>query len=385
MGIQGLFQLLKPIIVETNLREFEGQTWAIDMMCWLYKGVYSWSYEIAKNFESFNYLSFPLKMIKILQSFNIKPIWVFDGLHLNAKWATENGRREEKIRNKHKGELLDIQGNHEEAKKFFGKSMVISSKMINLFIEILHKLDIEVIIAPYEADAQISYLCKEGIADFGVSEDSDIVVFGWPTLVCKLQPSGDWSVIRINEIWEKSFKTKWKDKGLLELAQFNHEVFVFVWIMSGCDYLPSIERMGLKTSIKNFVKYKNFKSIMSNLSSHHTFKGKIPKNYVETVLKVRDLFLYQTVYDPITYKCRPLNDIPEGTVVDQNFLGKYIDEDKLPKYVRGWLDKYTFEPREVLDPDVQRIKNAMRDNDITTGTFYYNQLLLNNIKFIFCI
>lgn len=97
-------------------------------------------------------------MIKILQSFNIKPICVFDGLPLNAKYATESGRREEKLKNKHKGELLDKQGNHEEAKKYFGKSMVISSKMINLFIEILHKLDIEVIIAPYEADAQISFL-----------------------------------------------------------------------------------------------------------------------------------------------------------------------------------------------------------------------------------
>ena len=132
-----------------------------------------------------------------------------------------------------------------------------------------------------------------------------------------------------------------------------------------------MDRMGLKTGIKNFVKYKNFKAIMRNLSEHKTFKGKIPKNYTETVLKVRDLFLHQTIYDPIKYKCRPLNDIPEGTVIDQAFLGKYIDEDKLPKYVRGWLDKYTLEPREVFDPDVKRIKDGMRDNDITMSTFYY--------------
>jgi len=111
-------------------------------------------------------------------------------MHLNAKSATEHGRVQDKLKNRKKGKQLDKQGNHDEARKYFGKSMMISSKMINLFIDILHKLDIEVIISPYEADAQISYLCRSGIADFGVSEDSDITVFGCPTLVSKLLPGG---------------------------------------------------------------------------------------------------------------------------------------------------------------------------------------------------
>ena len=117
-------------------------------------------------------------MIKLLQSYKIKPICVFDGMHLNAKYVTEKCRAVEKLRNKDRAHRMDKRGDHEEAKKLFGKSMVISTEMIDLFTDILQKLDIEVVIAPYEADSQISYLVRSGIADFGVSEDSDIVVFG---------------------------------------------------------------------------------------------------------------------------------------------------------------------------------------------------------------
>ena len=292
-------------------------------------------------------------------------------MHLNAKSATDHGRMEEKMKNRKKGEQLDKQGNHEEAKRYFGKSMVISTKMLNLFIDILHKLDIELIISPYEADAQISYLCKSGIADFAVSEDSDIVVFGCPTLVTKLQPGGDCSVIRINELWDKEISKGFKDKSLIELAGLSHEVFIYICIMAGCDYLPSIERMGLKTGIKNFGKHKNIEKLMKFLGTHKKFKERIPKHYYESVKKVHDLFLFQTVYCPYTLKCRPLNDLPEGKEVDQSFLGPMIDEEDIALYVKGHMNKYTMEERELYEPDVKRIQMDMKGNDITMNTFYY--------------
>ena len=36
----------------------------------------------------------------------------------------------------------------------------------------------ECIVAPYEADAQLTYLQKEGIVDVVITEDSDLLVFG---------------------------------------------------------------------------------------------------------------------------------------------------------------------------------------------------------------
>lgn len=44
-------------------------------------------------------------------------------------------------------------GKEEEARKYFMRSLVLRTKMIDLFIDILKKLGIELIIAPYEADS----------------------------------------------------------------------------------------------------------------------------------------------------------------------------------------------------------------------------------------
>jgi exonuclease-1 len=62
--------------------------------------------------------------------------------------------------------------------------------MIDLFIDILRCLDIEFIVAPYEADAQIAYMVKEKIADFAISEDSDLIAYGCPKLLMKLNFNG---------------------------------------------------------------------------------------------------------------------------------------------------------------------------------------------------
>ncbi len=61
-------------------------------MTWLYKGAYSCAYELGLGQDTLGFLSYPLKMIKLVQSFNIKLICVFDGLHLKAKAATEKNR-----------------------------------------------------------------------------------------------------------------------------------------------------------------------------------------------------------------------------------------------------------------------------------------------------
>lgn len=42
----------------------------------------------------------------------------------------------------------------------------------------LQKLDIEYIVAPYEADAQLAYLEKIQLVDGVITEDSDLLVFG---------------------------------------------------------------------------------------------------------------------------------------------------------------------------------------------------------------
>lgn len=41
-----------------------------------------------------------------------------------------------------------------------------------------HQMNIDCIVAPYEADAQLAYLNISGIADVVITEDSDLTLFG---------------------------------------------------------------------------------------------------------------------------------------------------------------------------------------------------------------
>ena len=57
-------------------------------------------------------------------------------------------------------------------------------------MDVLKELEIEFIVAPYEADAQMAYMVKENIADFAISEDSDLVAYGCPKILMKLDFNG---------------------------------------------------------------------------------------------------------------------------------------------------------------------------------------------------
>ena len=42
----------------------------------------------------------------------------------------------------------------------------------------LHSLGVDVLVAPYEADAQLAFLSRSNIAQIIITEDSDLILFG---------------------------------------------------------------------------------------------------------------------------------------------------------------------------------------------------------------
>ena len=129
-------------------------------------------------------------MISLLTSNKITPIAVFDGRRFKAKSNAESSRRINKHKNLELANKSIEDGNDELAKKYFKQSLRITTKMINTLIDLLKKLKIRVIIAPYEADAQLAHLYTSGVADFVISEDSDLLLFGAQKIYYKLNQDG---------------------------------------------------------------------------------------------------------------------------------------------------------------------------------------------------
>ena len=69
--------------------------------------------------------------------------------------------------------------------------------MVYKLVEMCRALNVSCMIAPYEADAQVAYLCRKGYADIAMSEDSDLLCYNTPTTIFKLGSFGECEYISL--------------------------------------------------------------------------------------------------------------------------------------------------------------------------------------------
>ncbi len=99
--------------------------------------------------------------------------------------------------------------------------------------------------------------------------------------------------------------------------------------MGGCEYLPSIQQVGLKVAIRLFGKHKTIEEVINSLKNNKAYKDRVPEKYLEALRRVEALFFYQTVYDTRSGHLTSLEKIPEGLTIEEEFLGdrKILEKD----------------------------------------------------------
>lgn len=102
----------------------------------------------------------------------------------------------------------------------------------------MDKINVQHIIAPYEADPQLAYLISTGQVKAIITEDSDLLAFGAEKVVVKMDRYGEGHQV----IHQDMFRP-------MALPSFNLETFRYACILSGCDYLPSLPGIGLKKAL----------------------------------------------------------------------------------------------------------------------------------------
>lgn len=93
------------------------------------------------------------------------------------------------------------------------------------------------VVAPYEADAQMAHMAMTGRVDLVVSEDSDMLAYGCPAVLFKLDRDGFADLVRFDDL---HMNAALSFKGW-DLAMFRQ-----MCVMSGCDFLPSLPGIGVK-------------------------------------------------------------------------------------------------------------------------------------------
>jgi exonuclease 1 len=196
--------------------------------------------------------------IKMLRHYGVEPYVVFDGDYLPSKLHTEDSRSSKREEHRSQGMRYYAQHQHTKATEQFQKCIDITPEMAYRFILALRREGINYVVAPYEADAQLAYLEKRGIIHAIVTEDSDLLVFGCKTLLLKMSQFGE-----CIEIKREKFANV---TGQITLRGLTDDDFRHMAILSGCDYLASINGVGLITAHRLLRKFnKNVQRVHSLL------------------------------------------------------------------------------------------------------------------------
>lgn len=287
---------------------------------------------------------------------------VFDGDFLPSKARTEASRANRRENSQKAGLELLRAGKPSQAQLELQKAIDVTPEMARHLIEELKREGVPYIVAPYEADAQLVYLERQGLTSGIISEDSDLLVFGAKRLLTKMDQHGQ--CIEINRsqfcaVREISL-TGWSDEQFRQMA-----------IFSGCDYLESIGNMGLKTSYRMLRKYKTPERVIRMLQFDGKFR--VSENYLAQYKQAEMTFLHQRVYCPEKQRLVLLTEPHPSSRLDVEempYIGARVDSELARAIAVGDVNPITKErivlvalpdKRRTNTPTVSRAGNATPD------------------------
>ncbi|KAG5654438.1 hypothetical protein H0H81_002627 [Sphagnurus paluster] len=345
MGISGLLPALKSIQVTKHLSEFAGQTLAVDAYVWLHRGIHSCATELATGKDTHKYVDYAMYRVRLLRHHKIEPYIVFDGGPLPAKRGTEDDRQKRREESLARGNALAAQGKHAQAREYYVKCVDVTPQMAFQFIKALRAESVSYVVAPYEADAQLAYLERIGIVDAIITEDSDLLVFGCQNVLFKLDVVANTVV----SIARKDFGSVSGSNSDISLVGWSDVQFRSMAILSGCDYLPSIPGVGLKTACALLRKWKTAEQVVRVI----LLEGKkaVPRKYLQQFLLAEKCFQHQRVYCPLKERLVYLNDVDsDWTDEAEGYVGGDLEPGLAKSLALGDVDPVTHSPMKDICP-----------------------------------
>ncbi|KAK1793033.1 hypothetical protein P4O66_001743 [Electrophorus voltai] len=310
----------------------------------MHKGAFSCAEKLAKGEPTDQYVKFCMRLVDMLLSFGVQPLLVFDGRNLPSKQHVEEARRERRQSNLQKGKQLLRAGKTAEARECFSRAVSITPSMAHEVIKVARARGVDCLVAPYEADAQLAFLNKAGIAQAVITEDSDLLAFGCKKVILKMDKQGNGLEI------DQCHLGRCRSLGDV----FTEEKFRHMCILSGCDYLASLHGIGLGKACKLLKMANNpdILKVIKKMGQYLKMNISVPDEYIEGFVKANNTFLYQIVFDPIRRKVVPLNPYPDH--VDPaalRYAGVNIGDQQGLQMALGNLDLNTLEKIDNFSPD----------------------------------
>ena len=272
MGIKSLTQLIKKnspnSIQHVGLYTMRDKRIAIDTSIFLYKSLinirYKGDYLRNKDNKIVSHIQGLYYKTNQYLSFGITPIYIFDGKPPIEKSECIQERNKKAKENKEKmNQTNDIV----EKQNLEKGTIRITKEYIDDLKHLFNLMGVSYIHADGEAEAYASELCRIGYVDAVVTEDMDTLAYGCPVLI---RNCIDKSIKRPEVI------TMFNFSKIIEDFKMTHDEFIDMCILCGCDYCPTIPKVGSIRSLKNIQEYKTIENFLekNNISVSEEFMKK---------------------------------------------------------------------------------------------------------------
>ncbi|KAI7755041.1 hypothetical protein M8C21_023721 [Ambrosia artemisiifolia] len=297
--------------------------------------------------KKFQYINYCLHRINMLRHHNITPVLVFDGGNIPCKSLTEQQRHSKRKDSRELAMAKLNEGDTNAAIEMFQRAVSITPAMAHQLIQwrslhsqILRSENIEFVVAPYEADAQLAYLSsldadKGGIAAV-ISEDSDLLAYGCSSVIFKMDRYGNGEEIVIDNVFDSVGR-------LPSFLHFDKDLFTGMCVLAGCDFLPSVPGIGIAKAHALVSKYRNLDRVLSVLKYE---KGdQVPKDYLISFKQALAVFQHARIYDADSKRLKhltPLGEtLPRYSGEELDFLGPELSSSQASAIAQGQLDPCT--------------------------------------------
>eukprot|EP00948_MAST-09A_sp_MAST-9A-sp1_P001029 g1029.t1 len=303
-------------------------SYSVDVSVWLHKGIYTCAWKLAHSstvpdnndeetsiaLASDAYIRYCFKRIRQLESYGFEVFLVFDGGLLPSKAYTETERERRRFQAQETALSLEQRGLKKEALQAYAKSIDVTPTMARrVQLELLEMIRLQqrqgeestiddekypakapqderskrtsstpsqpvFIVAPYEADAQLAFLCRSGFVDYVLTEDSDLLPYGSGKVLLKLQdqfsPSPIVDLVQLSDLLQHPSKShrsynfhplsnsyplsnSSRPSHTLNFQGWSINHFIGFCVLCGCDYVPNLQGMGVTGAYTLMKRFKN--------------------------------------------------------------------------------------------------------------------------------
>jgi flap endonuclease-1 len=266
------------VIEEVPLNSLSGSVVAVDAHNWLYRYLTTtvkWTnkdvYTTDDGAEVANLVGVVQGLPKFFEH-DLTPVFVFDGAVTDRKADEVERRREQREQYEEDLEEARERGDAIAVARLESRTQRLTDTIIETTRELLSLLDVPIVDAPAEGEAQCAHMARRGTVDYAGTEDYDALLFGAPLTLRQLTSKGDPELM--------DFEATLAERDL------TWEQLVDAAILCGTDFNEGISGIGPKTAVSLLYEYGDLWGVLDARDEH-----------IEGADRLQNLFLDPPVAD----------------------------------------------------------------------------------------